>query len=57
MTKVLLTGDQYIELLLKRQAEWVENNPEVYRRNHYMQPLLEWFVRDGDEEIFDPENC
>jgi hypothetical protein len=55
--KVLLTGDQYIELLLKRQAEWVENNPEVYRRNHYIQPLLEWFVRDGDEEIFDPENC
>jgi hypothetical protein len=55
--KVLLTGDQYIELLLKRQAEWVENNPEVYRRNHYHPPLLEWFVRDGDEEIFDPENC
>lgn len=51
--KVLLTGDQYIELLLKRQAEWVESNPKKYR----YPPLLEWFVRDGDEEIFDPEKC
>lgn len=49
----LLTGDEYIALLLERQAEYMTKtgmDPDtVYK------PLLEWFVREGDEELVDPE--
>lgn len=68
-----LTGDEYIELLLSRQAEWIaanrpqeaaaeaiarikaeypDANPQVnftFRR----PPLLEWFIRAGDEDLVD----
>lgn len=43
-----LTGGQYIEVLLQRQADWVAAHP-----GHRYPPLLEWFVRDGDEELVD----
>lgn len=40
-----ITGDQYVTLLLARQAAWVARNGARLR----FPPLLEWFIRDGDE--------
>lgn len=49
-----LTGDQYVELLLSRQQEWVDTHlPRPDARLPRMMPLLEWFVRDGDEHLVD----
>jgi len=43
-----LTGEQYIAVLLQRQADYVTAHP-----GRRYPPLLEWFVRDGDEELVD----
>jgi len=43
-----LTGEQYIALLLQRQADYVAAHP-----GRRYPPLLEWFVRDGDEQLVD----
>lgn len=37
-----MTPDEYMDVLLKRQAEHKTTNPGAYI------PLLEWFVRDTD---------
>ena len=47
---VKLTGEQYIELLLARQAEWLA---APGRPDYRYPPLLEWFVRAGDENLVD----
>src|SRR3954471_14726815 len=38
-----VTGEQYMEILLARQAAYVSRNPGT------LLPLLEWFIRSGDE--------
>ena len=43
-----LTGEQYIAVLLQRQGEWIAEHP-----GYRWPPLLEWFVRDGDEHLVD----
>lgn len=46
----LLTPDQYMDLLLERQAEYVaQNGPAILG----FPPLLDWFIRDGDEALVD----
>jgi hypothetical protein len=44
-----MNAAQYIELLLKRQADWKAEHPDAK-----LPPLLEWFVRAGDLEDLDP---
>lgn len=51
----LLTGDQYIELLLERQAAWERENPATANVQPWVRPLLDWFVREGDERLVHPE--
>lgn len=47
-----LTGDEYVQLLLHRQSEWLAANPPNTRgRLTSLPPLLEWFIRDGDEDL------
>lgn len=46
-----MTGDEYMTLLLERQAEHMAANPPA---QPWAKPLLEWFIRDGDEELFTP---
>ena len=48
MSAARLTGEQYIAVLLQRQGEWIAEHP-----GHRWPPLLEWFVRDGDEHLVD----
>lgn len=43
----LLTPDQYMDLLLERQA--ADTGPRVLG----FPPLLDWFIRDGDEDLVD----
>ena len=40
-----MNQEEYIALLLERQAEWITDNP-----GRKYPPLLEWFVRAGDLE-------
>ncbi|MFD8496315.1 hypothetical protein [Amycolatopsis sp. NPDC059657] len=40
-----VTGEQYMDILLARQAAWIAR----YDGNRSFPPLLEWFIRDGDE--------
>lgn len=54
IVKVKLTGEQYIALLLERQSAWIEKHGTVQIAGVEAPPLLEWFVREGDEEIFKP---
>lgn len=49
----LLTGDEYMDLLLSRQAEWTAANPSQEAFTFRRPPLLEWFVRAGDEDLVD----
>lgn len=68
----LLTGDEYMQLLHQRRAEWEAAHParvggalDRIKREHpganpqprpgwsTARPLLEWFVRDGDEDLVD----
>lgn len=47
-----LSGDEYMALLQRRQQEWLDAHAtEVAPR---FPPLLEWFIRDGDEDLVDP---
>lgn len=47
-----LSGDEYMQLLLKRQSQWLASNPPATRgRLTSLPPLLEWFIRDGDEDL------
>jgi hypothetical protein len=49
-----MTRDQYMTLLQSRMDEYVvENPPAASAQKWASQPLLEWFVRDGDEELVD----
>jgi hypothetical protein len=48
MSAARLTGEQYIAVLLGRQADYVATHP-----GRRYPPLLEWFVRDGDEDLVD----
>lgn len=40
-----VTGEEYMTILLARQAAYVSRNPGT------LLPLLEWFIRDGDEDF------
>jgi hypothetical protein len=42
-----VTGEQYMEILLQRQATWMTRNGGM----HKLPPLLEWFIREGDEDF------
>lgn len=44
-----LTGEQYIEVLLGRQAAWIAERGHRYK----YPPLLEWFIRDDDADLVD----
>lgn len=46
-----MTGDEYIALLLERQAAHMAAHPPV---QPWLRPLLEWFIQPGDEELFTP---
>lgn len=47
-----MTGDEYMQLLTGRQADWVTAHP---KREHWAAtPLLESFVLPGDETLFTP---
>lgn len=68
----LLTGDEFMELLEARRAEWEAAHPTrseavverikrdfpdanpVIRPRFEVRPLLEWFIKDGDDDIVDP---
>ncbi|MGY0497095.1 hypothetical protein ACWZHB_01165 [Nocardia sp. FBN12] len=51
MSKMSL--DEYMELLAARSAEWQAANPprEGVKPKPWVEPLLTWFIRDGDEEL------
>ena len=44
-----LSPEQYMDLLLERQAAYDAQHPRVLG----FPPLLEWFIRDGDEDLVD----
>lgn len=46
-----ISGEEYIELLLARQAAWMSRNPLRKTRLPSLPPLLEWFIREGDENF------
>ena len=46
----LLSPDQYMDLLLARQAAYVTEHPPA---RPWILPPLEWFVREGDEALID----
>jgi len=48
----LLNGDEYIALLLRRQQEWMDKHATGPQMR--FPPLLEWFIRPGDEDLVDP---
>lgn len=58
-TRAKLTGDEYMELLVQRQTEFMEQRrrqaPAVADNGRptlpLPPPLLEWFIRDGDEHL------
>ncbi|MEV8610266.1 hypothetical protein AB0383_20465 [Amycolatopsis sp. NPDC051373] len=41
-----ISGDEYMQVLLQRQAAWLARNGGALK----FPPLLEWFVQDGDEQ-------
>lgn len=49
MTKQLLTPDQYMDLLLERQAAHEADHPPV----GWVRTLPTWFIQDGDEHLVD----
>ncbi|WP_043650821.1 hypothetical protein [Cellulosimicrobium cellulans] len=53
-----MTGDEYIALLEERRAAYEADHPIDPRAPEWarrvIRPLLEWFVEEGDEEIFTP---
>jgi hypothetical protein len=50
-TTDLLSGDQYMELLIQRQKAWMEAHPDAY--NDRFPPLYVWFIKPGDEALVD----
>lgn len=46
-----MTGDEYVALLLERQATHIAEHPPAAP---WMLPLLEWFIQPGDEDLFTP---
>jgi hypothetical protein len=44
-----VTGEEYMEILLARQAAYVARH-QADRITLRFPPLLDWFVRDGDEQ-------
>lgn len=43
-----------MNLLQSRMDEYIANNPPADNVQKWAsQPLLEWFVRDGDDELVD----
>lgn len=48
-----MSGDEYMDLLLQRQADWERDN-RINEARPWVRPLLEWFIRPGDEELFTP---
>ena len=57
MTAARMTGDEYIQVLIGRQQAWMKEAKEVEPRLGWpaakYPPLLEWFIRDGDEDLVD----
>lgn len=49
-TESTVNGEQYMQILLARQAEYEAENPP---NPAWMRPLLEWFIREGDEKWVD----
>lgn len=53
-----LTGDEYMAVLLDRQAtyeaEQAAQHTDDIRPHSWARPLLEWFIRPGDELLFTP---
>ena len=47
----LLTGDEYMALLVERQAAHIAKHPP---NPSWLVPLLEWFILPGDEDLFTP---
>lgn len=45
-----MTGDEYMALLLERQAAHMAEHPP---NPSWLRPLLEWFIEDGDEKLVD----
>ena len=44
-----ITGEQYIQALLERQAAWIAARGGRFK----YPPLLEWFIREEDTELVD----
>ena len=44
-----ITGEQYSQVLLQRQASWTAEHGHRYR----YPPLLEWFIRAEDSALVD----
>lgn len=45
-----MTLDEYMEVLKQRSDEWLAAQPDPGPRLRF-PPLLEWFVRDGDDAM------
>ena len=45
----LLTPDAYMALLCERRDQWAADHPH----RPGAPPLIEWFVRDGDDQLVD----
>lgn len=46
-----MTGDDYMALLERRRNEHELAHPRDPRAPSWVRPLLEWFVRPGDEDL------
>lgn len=44
-----ITGEQYIQVLLERQAAWMAAHGQGVK----WPPLLEWFIRAEDTDLVD----
>lgn len=49
-----MSGDEYTAVLQSRLDEYVAKNPPAPNVQKWAAtPLLEWFVRAGDEDLFE----
>lgn len=46
-----MTGDEYMALLVERQEDHMREHPPA---RPWLKPLLDWFIRPGDEDVFTP---
>ena len=44
-----MNGEEYIEMLKARRAEWEKATPRLMRGHWTQRPPLEWFVEKGDQ--------